>query len=214
MKVAHAAVVLAAGGSTRLGRPKQLLTRDGETLVHRAARLALASGASRVLVIVGAQADDVVSAVRDLPVECVVNARWSDGLAGSVRIAAEALDHATGATLLLACDQLALDAAHLQTLLEAACRTASSSAATRLGDRIGIPAVVAPGMLQVAQAVQGDRGLRDALNAPIADVICCDAPDLAFDIDTPEDVAIAVARGWLDPLSLTGARAEGPGQDG
>ena len=52
------------------------------------------------------------------------------------------------------------------------------------------------------------------LNAPIADVICCDAPDLAFDIDTPEDVAIAVARGWLDPLSLTGARAEGRGQDG
>ena len=40
MTVPHVAVVLAAGGSTRLGRPKQLLTRDGETLVHRAARLA------------------------------------------------------------------------------------------------------------------------------------------------------------------------------
>ena len=214
MKVAHAAVVLAAGGSTRLGRPKQLLTRDGETLVHRAARLAIATGATRVLVVTGAQAEDVAGAVSDLPVECLVNAQWHEGLAGSVRIAAEALNHPTGATLLLACDQPALDAAHLQTLLEAACRTASSSAATRLGDRIGIPAVVAPGMLQVAQAVQGDRGLRDALNAPSADVIGCDAPDLAFDIDTPEDVAIAVARGWLDPLSLTGARAEGPGQDG
>ena len=192
------AVVLAAGGSTRLGRPKQLLTCDGETLVHRAARLALASGASRVLVIVGAQADDVVSAVRDLPVECVVNARWSDGLAGSVCIAAEALDHATGATLLLACDQPALEVTHLQRLLEAARRTASSSAATRLGDRVGIPAVVAPGMLQAALAVQGDRGLRDALNAPNADVIGCDAPDLALDIDTPEDIATAVAKGWLD----------------
>ena len=55
MKVAHAAVVLAAGGSTRLGRPKQLLTRDGETLVHRAARLAIATGATRVLVVTGAQ---------------------------------------------------------------------------------------------------------------------------------------------------------------
>ena len=46
MTVPHVAVVLAAGGSTRLGRPKQLLTRDGEALVHRAARLALACTSS------------------------------------------------------------------------------------------------------------------------------------------------------------------------
>mgnify|MGYP006198170919 CR=1 FL=1 len=99
------AVVLAAGGSTRLGRPKQLLTRDGETLVHRAARLAVASGAARVRVIVGAHADDVVAAVRDLPVECLVNPRWNEGLAGSVRVAVNALAAHDRATLLLTCDQ-------------------------------------------------------------------------------------------------------------
>ena len=192
----------------------QVTHRAGERFSVAKAYLTPHLGRTNLQVVTGAQAEDVAGAVSDLPVECLVNAQWHEGLAGSVRIAAEALNHPTGATLLLACDQLALDAAHLQTLLEAARRTASSSAATRLGDRIGIPAVVAPGMLQVAQAVQGDRGLRDALNAPSADVICCDAPDLAFDIDTPEDVAIAVARGWLDPLSLTGAHAEGPGQDG
>jgi molybdenum cofactor cytidylyltransferase len=48
--------------------------------------------------------------------------------------------------------------------------------------------------------VQGDRGLRDALNAAGAGVIACDAPDLGVDIDTPDDLAAAVARGWLDPL--------------
>ncbi|PPJ43101.1 nucleotidyltransferase family protein [Pseudoxanthomonas sp. KAs_5_3] len=195
------AVVLAAGGSTRLGRPKQLLTRDGETLVHRAARLALASGASRVLVIVGAYAGDVVAAVRDLPVECVVNAKWSEGLAGSVRIAVDALAPHDHATLLLTCDQPALDVAYLHALQEASRRAPSGSAATRFGDRVGVPAVVAPTMLHAALAVQGDRGLRDALNAAGADVIACDAPDLGVDIDTPEDLAAAVARGWLDPLA-------------
>ncbi|TQM03627.1 molybdenum cofactor cytidylyltransferase [Pseudoxanthomonas sp. 3HH-4] len=199
MNGSHAAVVLAAGGSTRLGRPKQLLTRDGETLVHRAARLALASGASRVLVIVGACADDIAVAVRDLPVECLVNARWSEGLAGSVRIAADSLDTHAHATLLLTCDQPALDSAHLQALLEASRRAPSNSAATRLGDRVGVPAVVAPKMLRAALAVQGDRGLRDVLNAAGADVIACEAPDLGVDIDTPEDVGVAVSRGWLDP---------------
>ncbi|WP_235578495.1 nucleotidyltransferase family protein [Pseudoxanthomonas sp. Root65] len=199
MSSSHAAVVLAAGGSTRLGRPKQLLTREDETLVHRAARLALASGAARVLVVVGAQADDVTRAVNDLPVECVVNAQWRAGLAGSVRVAAEALATHAEATLLLTCDQPALEVAHLLALLEASRRASSGSAATRLGDRVGIPAVVAATMLRAALAVQGDRGLRDALNAAGADVIACEAPDLAHDIDVLDDIAAAIAKGWLDP---------------
>jgi molybdenum cofactor cytidylyltransferase len=198
MKATHAAVVLAAGGSTRLGRPKQLLTREGETLVHRAARLAIATGATRVLVVVGAHAKDVAAAVSDLPVECLINARWSEGLAGSVRVAAEVLATHGHATLLLTCDQPALDAVHLHALLEASRRAPSGSAATRLGDRVGIPAVVAPSILRAALAVQGDRGLRDVLNAADAGVIGCDAPDLGVDIDTPEDVVAAVSRGWLD----------------
>ena len=198
MTVPHIAVVLAAGGSTRLGRPKQLLTRDGETLVHRAARLALASGDARVRVIVGAQADDVVAAGRDLPVECLVNPRWNEGLAGSVRVAVDALAAHDRATLLLTCDQPALDLAHLQALLAAARAAPSGSAATRFGDRVGVPAVVAPSVLRAARTVQGDRGLRDVLNATGAGVIACDAPVLGVDIDTPEDVAEAVSRGWLD----------------
>ncbi|KAF1720970.1 MAG: nucleotidyltransferase family protein [Pseudoxanthomonas sp.] len=198
MTVPHVAVVLAAGGSTRLGRPKQLLTRDGETLVHRAARLALASGAARVRVIVGAHADDVVAAVRDLPVECLVNPRWNEGLAGSVRVALDALAAHDRATLLLTCDQPALDLVHVQVLLAAARAAPSGSAATRFGDRVGVPAVVAPTMLPAARDLQGDRGLCDVLNAAGAGVIACDAPDLGIDIDTPEDVAEAVSRGWLD----------------
>ena len=198
MKVAHAAVVLAAGGSTRLGRPKQLLTRDGETLVHRAARLAIATGATRVLVVTGAQAEDVAGAVSDLPVECLVNPRWNEGLAGSVRVAMDALAAHDYATLLLTCDQPALQVTHLQALLEAARHAPSGCAATRFGDRVGVPAVVAPTMLRAARDLQGDRGLRDVLNAAGAGVIACDAPDLGVDIDTPEDVAEAVSRGWLD----------------
>lgn len=201
MTVPHVAVVLAAGGSTRLGRPKQLLTRDGETLVHHAARLALASGAARVWVIVGAHADDVVAAVRDLPVECLVNPRWNEGLAGSVRVAVDALAAHDHATLLLTCDQPALDLAHLQALLAAAPAAPSGSAATRFGDRVGVPAVVAPTMLRAARDLQGDRGLRDVLNAAGTGVIACDASVLGVDIDTLEDVAEAVSRGWLDALT-------------
>lgn len=199
MSGSHAAVVLAAGGSTRLGQPKQLLTRDGEALVHRAARLALASGASRVLVIVGAHAKEVRAALGDLPVECLVNTAWQAGMAGSVRLAAEALTRNEGATLLMACDQPALELPHLQALQSAAQHSVAGTAATRFGDRIGIPALVSPAMLRQAWALDGDRGLRDVLNAAGADVAACEAPELAHDIDTPDDIVAAIAKGWLDP---------------
>ena len=56
MTATHAVVVLAAGGSTRLGQPKQLLTQQGETLVHGVVRLSLELAPSQVLVVVGALA--------------------------------------------------------------------------------------------------------------------------------------------------------------
>ncbi len=62
----HAVVLLAAGGSRRLGAPKQLVDVDGESLVRRAARAALATDPSQALVVVGAHADAVWSAVADL----------------------------------------------------------------------------------------------------------------------------------------------------
>ena len=200
MSASHAAVVLAAGGSTRLGRPKQLLTRDGETLVHRAARLAMASGAARVLVIIGAHAEDVCAALGDLQVECIVNTAWQAGMAGSVRIAADALGNHEGATLLLTCDQPALDLPHLRALRASAERSSAGSAGTRFGYRVGIPAWIASDLLRRAQTLpDGDRGLRDVLNADGLGIVACDAPALAHDIDTLEDVAFAIAKGWLDP---------------
>ena len=114
----HVAVVLAAGGSRRLGQPKQLLKRDGETLVHRAVRLALETKPQRVLLVVGGHAQAMRDAVADLDVEVVMNAGWEEGLASSVRAAAVALAGNQARCLLLACDQPALQHSHLQQLLE------------------------------------------------------------------------------------------------
>lgn len=196
----HAAIVLAAGGSTRLGTPKQLLTIDGETLGHRSARLALASGARRVLVIGGAHADAVHASVADLPVEWVCNAAWQDGLASSVRLGAHALAAHDDATLVIACDQPRLTGAHIDHLLEAASVASSGCAASRHAGRPGIPAVLAPRVLQKAHALRGDRGFRDVLTAlPPQALAWLDAPELDFDLDTPADVAHAIAQGWIDP---------------
>lgn len=199
MSATHAAIVLAAGGSVRLGRAKQLLHRDGETLVHRAVRLACETGAAPVLVAVGSQADAVAAACADLRMQLVRNPFWRSGLASSLKCAVPRLPDATRAVLILGCDQPALARSHLDALLQGARRSTSGCAATRHVDRLGIPAVLSARQLPHVHALAGDRGFAALLGALPRDAVhVLDADELAFDIDTPQDVQAAVERGLLD----------------
>lgn len=86
-----AGLVLAAGGSRRLGQPKQLLELDGETLLRRTVRIAVEAGCGPVVVVLGAGAEALRLQVAGLPAEVVVNAEWEQGMGGSIRAGLEAL---------------------------------------------------------------------------------------------------------------------------
>ncbi|HYM85731.1 MAG TPA: nucleotidyltransferase family protein [Pseudoxanthomonas sp.] len=196
----HVAIVLAAGGSRRLGRAKQLLTRDGETLVHRAVRLALETKPLRTLLVTGGRGDAIGDAVADLGVEIVFNAAWEEGLASSLRAAALALEGSAVPCLILGCDQPALQLSHLQALLQGAASSTSGCAVTRHGEVRGIPVVVGTAMLvEEARELSGDRGLRAALQRLPCDAIhLLEAEALQFDLDTEANVQHAIKAGWLD----------------
>ncbi|MGO1001053.1 NTP transferase domain-containing protein [Lysobacter sp. CA196] len=197
--MAHVAVVLAAGASRRLGQPKQGLRRDGETLLHRAARLATTTAAQRVLVVLGAQSGAMAASIADLAVECIDNELWEEGLASSLRAAARALADFDGPMLVLGCDQPALEAGQLQALLDGAAAAASGCAATAHGDALGIPAVIAAAIWREAGQLSGDRGFGAALKRlPIETVWRLRAPELEHDLDTPADLIAAMTRGWID----------------
>lgn len=194
----HAVVVLAAGGSTRLGQPKQLLTREGETLVHRTVRLALETSPAQVLVIVGADADSIAAGVADLQCEIISNHEWQSGMAGSLHAAGENLGAAVQRVLVLVCDQPALERRHLDALLEGARATETSCAATMHGDALGVPTLVPRDWFDAMQ-VTGDRGFSARLGQQrAAGIFQLDAPELGMDIDSPDDLAKARDRGWLD----------------
>ncbi|MGO1070562.1 nucleotidyltransferase family protein [Lysobacter sp. CA199] len=205
MAATHAAVVLAAGASRRLGRPKQLLTREGETLLRRAARLALASGAARTVVVLGANRERLQNELTGLAVQSVFNPHWEQGLSSSLRAAADALDvdpPFTGPILVLGCDQPALEAHHLCALVSGAAAAAAGCAAAVHRQALGVPALIAPELWREATALRGDRGFGAALvRQPVGTVWRLDAPDLELDLDTPADLDEAVARGWIDPLA-------------
>jgi molybdenum cofactor cytidylyltransferase len=196
---AHAVIVLAAGGSSRLGEPKQLLTRDGETLAHRAVRQAMATRPRELIVILGSHGDEVSLALGDLGAELSFNADWQEGLASSLCCAAKSLATHHGPVLILGCDQPALEATHLQQLLVGAARAPSGCAATRHGNAPGTPAVITAAMLHAAGDLRGDRGFGARLAAlPTASLWLLDAAELQLDIDDAEDKRAAIACGLLD----------------
>jgi molybdenum cofactor cytidylyltransferase len=175
-----AAVVLAAGASTRLGQPKQLVRIDGESLLHRTARLALEAGCSPVHVVLGFDADSMRAELQGLAADPVVNREWQEGMGASLRSGIEALrrsDPQPHAVLILVCDQPRLTADHLRALL-----------ARHQSARTGVPAIFAAKLFSALLASSGDRGARDLIRAHAAEVQGIPWPAGELDLDLPDDL--------------------------
>lgn len=181
-----AAVVLAAGSSSRLGQPKQLLEFNGEPLLHRAARAALEAGCAPVLVVLGAKAAFCRPAIADLPVQIVDNKEWKSGLASSVRCGIAALPDTASAAILLTCDQPHVSADLLRQLI-AASRDGENMAASQYAGTIGIPALFPRRSFPELLALTGGNGAKSLLRKGADAVGCVPFPEGRIDIDTPAD---------------------------
>jgi molybdenum cofactor cytidylyltransferase len=186
-----AAVVLAAGASRRLGKPKQRLQIDGESLLHRTARLALAAGWAPVFVVLGFEAEQMQADLGWLPVTVVRNPRWLEGMGASLRVgvhAAAAIRPKVDALLVLVCDQPRLTQHHLQTLLAHCVSGRAAIIASQYAGQTGVPAVFGREFFPQLQAVEGDRGAREVLVRESARLQAVAWPDGAFDLDTPQQL--------------------------
>ena len=185
---AHAVVVLAAGGSGRLGEPKQLVMIDGEPLVRRAARIALETAPAQALVVVGARSDAIWGAIADLPLTRVACDDWSAGLSASIRAGVRALDTEVDAALFVLCDQPSLDAAHLRALTAIWRLDPERAVASSYAGTLGVPAILPRSWFVDLDTLTADRGARDLLRARSAEVLGVRAAALARDVDLPADL--------------------------
>jgi len=159
------AAVLAAGASRRLGRPKQLVSVDGQQLVRRMAEVALQSGCQPVAVVLGAHAAEVGAAVAHLPVVCLSNPEWEEGMGSSVRAAASwATEAGLEALILVLVDQLSLSSGHLDELLAASDQGRRIAASAYQGV-LGVPAIFPRRFFPALQALEGDSGARQLLRS-------------------------------------------------
>jgi len=187
-----AAVVLAAGASTRMGSAKLLLPLGGEPLVRRAARQVLAAGFDDVLVVVGYQFQQIVAALAGLPCRPIVNHEYDTGLGSSFRAAVEALGESEAAMFTLA-DQPFVTEHEYRALVETYRRCPGGIVVAQYGDAVAAPHVFACEFY--AELSQLERGARPVLHRH-ADrtTMVRFPPDLLLDVDTPEDYERAIER--------------------
>jgi molybdenum cofactor cytidylyltransferase len=181
-----AAVVLAAGGSTRMGRPKQLLPWDGRTLLRHAVEVAGEAGCDPVVVVLGAAADRLRPELDGLPVTVVENPVWEQGPGSSVRVGLTAVGPAD-AVVFLVCDQPLVDAAHVRRLIVAERTTGRPMAASQYEDTLGVPALFARECIADLRALPPGAGARQLLARRPEAVAVVPFPAGAIDLDTPAD---------------------------
>ncbi len=186
------AVVLAAGASTRMGRPKQLLPLQGSPLIVRTVDVLLATPVWPVVVVLGSHAEEIRPLLARRPVIITENSAWPEGLASSVRSGIETLQQFSrdlDAALFAVCDQPAFSAEIVQRLISALPADLGSIAAARYAGRNGVPAIFTRHHFPTLAALTGDSGARELLNGNSERIETVDAPELAVDLDTPGDYA-------------------------
>ncbi len=184
-----AAVILAAGASTRFGQPKQLLDWDGIPLVAHVADVALAAGLAPVVVVLGCEAGAIRTALGPRPVQAVMNWRWEEGLSTSVQVGLMALPPEVEAAIFLQSDQPLITPELLRALM-ARFETGDAPIVhpTHAGKR-GTPVLFARPLFPELATVTGDEGGRGLIAHHAKNVVTVEVADplLLADVDTPAD---------------------------
>jgi molybdenum cofactor cytidylyltransferase len=177
-----ATVILAAGSGHRMGGPKALLMVDGESLLQRAVRMALAAGREPVIAVVG----DWDIGPLDARVTVLHNSDAAEGMASSIRVGIAAQPPESEAVMILTVDQIAVDATLLRKLLALAASDPARPAACAYGGTLGVPAVLPRRLFPDLLALRGDRGAKAILLREKAAAL--PFPGGKTDLDIPEDL--------------------------
>ncbi|MFT4470557.1 nucleotidyltransferase family protein [Arthrobacter sulfonylureivorans] len=181
-----AALVLAAGGSRRLGRPKQLLPYGNGVLLDAVLGTARASGFDQIVLALGGAADAVRRSVDTSGCDVVDNPAYTDGCSSSIAAAVPALHPRTEAVVLLLGDQPGVTPATVHTLLAA--RGDAPLAVCRYDDGVGHPFAFHRSLFPLLAHLHGDKAVWKLLEQRAADVTEVAVPGrVPRDVDTEDD---------------------------
>ena len=184
------AVVLAAGGSTRFGKPKQFALFEGETFVRRIVRAAIEAGCAPVVVVTGEDSAQITSELTRFTVTIAMNPGWSSGVGSSIRVGVQrAMDLAADleASLLLSCDQPFVTAVVLAQLIQLRLTSGKPIVASAYATTLGIPALFDRSCFPDLLRLKEHSGAKKIILARPHDVVPFDFPAGEIDVDTAAD---------------------------
>jgi molybdenum cofactor cytidylyltransferase len=182
-------ILLAAGESSRLGTPKQLLMYKGKNLMQHTIDMTLTPGMDTVLVL-GAFSDQILEQVNTFDTKIVENKEWNEGLSSSIRKGLEAvlISHPdTEAVIMVLCDQPFLSAEILKQILEKYNDTGLPIVHCHYGEASGPPTLFHRSMFPYLMELKGGQGAKKVVDRFPDQAAFIDFPQGSLDIDTMED---------------------------
>jgi molybdenum cofactor cytidylyltransferase len=182
-------VLLAAGGSGRMGTPKQLLPFGGKPLVRHCAEVALAAF-QPLIAVVGASAAEVEAALTGLPVQVVQNVLWERGVGTSIQAGVRRAEElGLEGVVLLPADQPLVTAEHLCALVEKQATSGKPIVASRYAGTVGVPVLFSRQYFPHLLRLEASKGCKGIITSNEQDTLLVDCQAAEFDIDTPDDYA-------------------------
>jgi len=187
-------LILAAGFSSRLGRPKALARVHGSSLLRRTLTLMARFASARIAVVLPRHGARYRIEARGFNVAFIPNSRRADGLSSSVRHGIARCRYSR-AILLLPVDLAGLQQRDVAALISRWRGAPRRVIARRLGRHGGTPLILPPWLYAPARRITGDIGLRDLVaRLPAEQRLLVNLPSAALDVDTPEDLRTARRR--------------------
>jgi molybdenum cofactor cytidylyltransferase len=188
----HCAIVLlAAGMSSRMGSPKQVLEYNGKSLLRHSVETALGTGMQPVLVVLGANHTLMEKELESINgIQYVLNPGWHEGMASSIRCGVEAalkVDPSLDGLIIMVCDQPFVNTALLEEIFQAQQKTGMPVVASSYHDDPGVPALFHKSFFSKLLALKGDTGARKLLKNQAGSVTLVQFPEGETDIDTMHD---------------------------
>lgn len=184
-----AILLLAAGSSSRMGRPKQLLTFKGSSLINYMLHEVESATDSPIYIVLGAYAEEIRAQLPSPPPHCLINPRWQEGMGSSI---AHGIAHLQSYPhfqhcLILLCDQPHIDRHELKVLLALAKRSPERLIYTQYPDTLGVPAIFPRRYFKELVKLSGPKGAKSLIYQHRAQGIAHASTAAVLDLDTPAD---------------------------
>ena len=183
-------IVLAAGSSSRLGQPKQLLKIDEESIIRRSARHALQAAQGPVVVVLGASFQKIEPELSPFPLSIVYNKNWEKGIGSSIKTAVKKcmdLQPELDGVIITLCDQVFAGQLQFRKLIKQFEETRHPIIASAYKKTHGVPALFSAAMFEALRSIPDDRGAKMLISTHRKHVLPIPLPRGEYDIDTPAD---------------------------